>query len=81
MQTCHLLTAQPSTYDMFGLLELFGRKLIINLLIFFFLTTLTRSLLYWAEFGLHSNQNSTPMAMTGNVQYLVTWHYHINIIP
>ena len=27
VQTCHMLTAQPSTYDMFGLIELFGRKL------------------------------------------------------
>ena len=27
MQTCHMLTAQPSTYDMFALIELYGRKL------------------------------------------------------
>ena len=26
MQLCHMLTAQPSTYDMFALIELFGRK-------------------------------------------------------
>ena len=28
-KTCHMLTAQPSTYDMFGLIELYGRKLYI----------------------------------------------------
>ena len=27
VQTCHMLTAQPSKYDMFGLIELYGRKL------------------------------------------------------
>jgi hypothetical protein len=27
VQTCHMLTAQPSTCDMFGLIELYGRKL------------------------------------------------------
>ena len=27
VQTCHMLTAQPSTYHMFGLIELYGRKL------------------------------------------------------
>jgi hypothetical protein len=27
VQTCQMLTAQPSTYDMFGLIELYGRKL------------------------------------------------------
>ena len=27
MQTCHMLTAQPSTYDMFALIELYGRKI------------------------------------------------------
>ena len=26
MQTYHMLKAQPSTYDMFALIELFGRK-------------------------------------------------------
>ena len=26
-KTCHMLTAQPSTYDMFWLIELYGRKL------------------------------------------------------
>ena len=26
MQTYHLLTDQPSTYDMFALIELYGRK-------------------------------------------------------
>ena len=27
VQTCHMLTAQQSTYDMFGFIELYGRKL------------------------------------------------------
>ena len=27
VQTCHMLTAQPSTYDIFALIELYGRKL------------------------------------------------------
>ena len=27
MQTCHILTAQPSINDMFALIELYGRKL------------------------------------------------------
>jgi hypothetical protein len=27
VQTCHMLAAQPSTYDMFGLIELYGRQL------------------------------------------------------
>ena len=26
MQTCHMLTAQPSTYDMFALIELYTLK-------------------------------------------------------
>ena len=26
MQTCHMLTAQPSTHDMFALIEPYGRK-------------------------------------------------------
>ena len=27
VHTCDMLTAQPSTYDMFGLIELYGGKL------------------------------------------------------
>ena len=48
--------------------------------LFLFFATLTRLLQVLVEFWLHSNQNSTPMAMMGNVQYLVTWHCHIYII-
>ena len=48
--------------------------------IFYFFCHLTRLLQVWAEFWLHSNQNSTPTAMMGNLQYLVTWHCHIYII-
>ena len=26
-ESCHMLTAEPSRYDMFGLIELYGKKL------------------------------------------------------